>query len=208
MTRLLVIVVLTMMVCLSYGTTMALASDGLDQATIESFKSDFDLDDRALMFTSESTLSFDYSNYLLLEANDYNNLYGSFSFSSGLERFKFSTFACEKNLIGYGEEGTSVGLLVYTQSDDERIVVDHTVRTLGASGLYSDEVAFAYNQVQYLVVAVKVDDRVYSHVYEVTTKEEATKSLLENFKINFTIEEEEAATMPEFDLSVMTEYEF
>lgn len=191
-----------------YGTITTSAAEISDDATIESFQSIFDLSDRAMIYTSENSGLRDYSNYLFIDVSEHNNVYGSFSFSSGLERLKFSAFACEKNLIGYGEEGTTVGMLVYTRVGDDLTVLDHKVRTLGASGLFSDEVSFAYNQVQYLVVAVKIEGDVFSHVYEVTTKEEATKALLENFEIKFIAEEAEEMSVPRFDVAVMMGYDF
>ena len=60
---------------------------------------------------------------------------------------------------------------------------------------------------QYVVVAVREDDRVYSNVYEVTTKEMATKDLLENLEIKF-ISNEVVPEAVVFDFPVMTELDF
>ncbi len=111
--------------------------------------------------------------------------FGAFSFTSGLNHLRFSSFTKDKYYVGYGEEGATVGMIVYTMDEDAIKVIDSSIKTLGASGLYSQEISYKPMTTQYLVVAVMCEGRVVSRTYEVTIKEEATKSLLENLSIDF-----------------------
>ena len=205
--KLILLLTIATIMTIYLGTVTCFASERTDDVSVHSFMTTFALDDDDLEYSSDTSGFFDYVSYFSEDEGIDYSVYGSFCFSSGLERLKFSAFACEKNLVGYGQEDSTVGLLVYTEEDGIRRVLDSKIRTLGASGLFSDEIEFAYNELQYLVVAVKTDEVVYTRVYEVTTKEASTKSLLEHLEINFMTEFEENV-VPEFDLSLMTDYEF
>lgn len=140
---------------------------------------------------------------------DYNE-FGQFAFMTGLGKKRISTFTTDKTLVGQGAEGMSVGMLVYSYNDDgEREVYDYKYKTIGASGLFSDVICFKPASKQYLVVAVTDDESTISRVYEVTTKEEITRSILENFELDFmpTIEEK-VKVEPVFDWVDLLELDF
>ncbi len=179
-------------------------------SSIGAFQEVFGLSDKDLTYASAVFSMSDYPEYMYTPEPRFQNqnVFGNFTFSSGLERVRFSSFSCVKNLVGYGVEGTTVGILVYTKTDDGLEVLDYNVRELGASGLYSNEVSFGYNQVQYMVVAVKDGQFASSKVFEVTTKKASTKSYLENIDIKFIPNEPTPKAVPEFVMPVTKALEF
>jgi len=178
--------------------------------TAEDFMWTFGLDETDLEFRTEG-YDLDFvsdSHYIQAASMVQVNGIGGFVMTSGLDYQKFSTFACERNFIGHGSEGAVLGLMVYTYEDGRALATDSSVAKLGASGLYSDRVCFVENSKQYLLVALKENGIVSSRVFEVTTKEAATKALLENLQIQFMKEVEEEPVRPVFELPQTSEIDF
>lgn len=201
---------LTILLLMLFGISVNAEIRTSEEGVVEGFMTAFDLTAEDLTYTSPYINNYYFADYYygnIGSIRDYNT-YGNFTFSGGLNRLRFSAFSCEKNIVGYGIEGTTVGILVYEITEDGLQVLDHNVRRLGASGLYSDKITFGYNRMQYVVVAVREEDSVYSNVYEVTTKEMATKDFLENLEIKFISDEVAPEAVHVFDFPVMTALDF
>lgn len=188
--------------------TLAAETEG--SLTAEDFIWTFGLDETDLEFRTEGyDLDFVSDSHYIQAASMINvNRIGGFVMTNGLEYQKFSTFACERDFIGHGSEGAFLGLMVYTYVDGQALATDISMAKLGASGLYSESICFVENSKQYLLVALKEDGVTTSRVFEVTTKEAATKALLENLEIQFMKEVEEEPVLPVFELPETTVIDF
>lgn len=118
------------------------------------------------------------------------NDYKVFKFKKGFDKVKFSTFASSKNVSGQGEEGVSVGVLVYKMINNDIKISFDSVKSLGASGLYSETIPFDNIGINNVLIAVKKGDYYKYRVFEITRKKEETKDRLENIQINFLPKEE------------------
>lgn len=174
----------------------------IEKVSIESVLDQFDLELTDIAYKQETSLDYSFGEYV----SPINiNRFSSFVLSSGFDRMDSSTFASEKNLVGQGDQGMTVGVLVYTKSrvaiveEDMTRSVDYktvydlvfsSVKELGASGLYNESVYFSDRGEQYVTVMVRSEDgRVMNRTFRVTTVKEKTKNILENIEIKFIDEE-------------------
>lgn len=134
---------------------------------------------------------------------------GRLKVTRGLDYQQFATFTCERSIAGNGVEGALVGALVYEKREKGIVSAHISMSTLGASGLYSETIDFAENTCQYLMMAVRTGGHTSYRVYEVTTKEAATKEFLENLEVRFMNEkEDDVVTVPKVLLPATTKIEF
>ena len=175
---------------------------------VDEFLETFDATLEDLSFTDYNSVWDAYDDYFYTSSRDNLNEFDDFSFSGGLDYKKFSTFSDVKTLVGYGTEGTVVGLMVYKKVADEVILIDSSIKTLGPSGLYSENIEFECDQVQYVFAAVKQAGVIQSRIYQITTKKEATKAFLENIDIDFLNNQSVPLAVPDFELPVITDIEF
>jgi hypothetical protein len=123
---------------------------------------------------------------------------GTLKISNGFSRQVFSTFASDKSIVGQGQAGSVVGLMVYTvNSNQQKVIQSHAIKTLGASGMFSETINYAPSRIQYLVIAVKDNTGVTRRIFEITTKAMETKLKLENIEIRFVSEEKQVNTSVE-----------
>lgn len=174
----------------------------IESNAVEEFLGNFDMSSDDLYFNEYDSVWDAYEEYFYSSIERDLNQLGGFSFSGGLEYKKFSTFSDEKALVGYGSEDTVVGLLVYKEVDDEVILIDSSLKQLGASGLYSENINFECEESQYLLAAVMQDGIVQSRIYQITTKKEATRDFLENIDIDFLSDDNMRLAVPDFELPV------
>lgn len=167
---------------------------------VEEFLEVFEMSSEDLYFNEYDSVWDAYEAYFYSSIERDLNQFGGFSFSGGLEYKKFSTFSDEKTLVGYGSEDTVVGLMVYKEVDDEVILIDSSLKQLGASGLYSENINFEGEESQYLLAAVMQDGIVQSRIYQITTKQEATRDFLENIDIDFLSDDHMPSVVPDFEL--------
>lgn len=183
-------------------------TNGADDKAVDDFLELFDKTSDDLVFTDFGNVWDDYQAYFYSGSQQDLNQFERFSFSGGLDFKRISTFSEEKTLVGYGDEGTLVGLLVYREDDGDIVMIDSSLKTLGASGLYSERISFDCEQVQYLMVAVMQEGLVQSRIYQITTKKVATKVYLENFDIDFIPSDLVPTTVPDFVLPELTGIDF
>lgn len=150
---------------------------------------------------------------------DYNKI-GGFELSNGFDNQVLTTFANEKTLVGQGDQGTKVGVLVYTVDalpiyegveEPEYTVTYSSFKTLGASGLYTETIQLEKETTQYVSILVSTDGVVRHRTYKVTTLEEEKREIFENIDIDFIDEEpnEEASVDSFMDwLGLEQEFEF
>jgi hypothetical protein len=117
-------------------------------------------------------------------SSDINN-YKVFTFNKGFVKSKFSTFASSKNVLGEGEEGTSVGIVVYKVVDGKVTITFESAKVLGVSGLYNETIEFKDIGTSNLLLAIKKGNYIKYKVLEVSRKKQETKNQLENIEINF-----------------------
>jgi len=123
---------------------------------------------------------------------------GTLKISNGFSRQVFSTFASDKSIVGQGQPGSVVGLMVYTvNGSQQKVIESHAVKTLGASGMFSETIKYAPSRTQYLVIAVKDNTGITRRIFEITTKAMETKLKLENIEIRFVSEEKQENTSVE-----------
>ncbi|PKM53756.1 MAG: hypothetical protein CVV00_11055 [Firmicutes bacterium HGW-Firmicutes-5] len=123
---------------------------------------------------------------------------GTLKISNGFSRQVFSTFASDKSIVGQGQPGSVVGLMVYTvNGNKQKVIESHAVKTLGASGMFSETINYAPSRTQYLVIAVKDNNGITRRIFEITTKAMETKLKLENIEIRFVSEEKQSNTSVE-----------
>ncbi|NDL66420.1 hypothetical protein [Anaerotalea alkaliphila] len=122
----------------------------------------------------------------VLPADAPANQFGGFTMTRGLDRQKIATFATGRTISGSGDMGVNVGYRLYAKDfmGNTRVLAQ-TMKTLGATGFFTDYLDF--NRVGTYFLAVKVVDGKGTWIrwYEITRREEATRNYLENLQINF-----------------------
>lgn len=194
----------------SIGISSMAETKDENENPVDAFIEAFNLEPEDLIFVPVTapleTAPSDLYAYVPSTETNYNTL-GSFAFSRGLDRLKFSTFSCEKTLIGEGSEGLSIGVMVYRMEENNPVYISGSTKRLGASGLYNETVVYRPETKQCMIVAVSNGFHTVSRVYEVTTKEEATKTLLENIEIQF-LPDEPTTEVPSFEMPALVDFDF
>lgn len=201
--KLLVQLIVIIMIVLSISATTIAATE-VAADPFDGFLTTFDLQmsdlDYKAPVAKETSAPYGWLQHSVVTQEN-NNVYGSFTFSGGLNKLALSTFATEKCLVGQGEQGTVVGYLVYTKTDNAPVIVDEKIKVLGSSGMYTETVCFKEDALQVMVVAVSDGSGTIFRSYEVTTVEQATKSFLENINVKFVPSADtQPYVVPSFDL--------
>lgn len=121
------------------------------------------------------------------------------------------TFSSSKNISGNGDEGITVGVLVYdgyTAEGNLEITYQSDFQTIGPSNIFNETIEFNTIGLNNIIIAVMKDGLVEHKIYVVNRKEKETKEKLENIEVEFiSVEEDKDKTETEetFDFSDISE---
>ncbi|MDF1616443.1 hypothetical protein [Petrocella sp. FN5] len=184
-------------ICILFTVVMALSSFAAyaepieaDQAAFNTYLSTFNLTEQNIEY-GNNRLDTGMTTQAL-------STVGTLKISNGFSRQAFSTFASDKSIVGQGQSGSVVGLMVYTvNSNQQKVIESYAIKTLGASGMFSETITYAPSRTQYLVIAVKDHQGITRRIFEITTKAMETKVKLENIQIRFVSEDKQVNTSVE-----------
>lgn len=101
------------------------------------------------------------------------------------------TFYEDKELSGEGEEDTVVGVIVYKIEDGQRQVTFVSERqAIGPSSIYKETIELNNVGENYIIIAVKKDNKIEMKYYCIKRKDGDTKEILENIDIELDAEED------------------
>ncbi|TCT12947.1 hypothetical protein EDC18_11021 [Natranaerovirga pectinivora] len=163
---LLIILISSLFSCMTY------ASAGNTQASMdaEAFLEFFQIDESILFDTVSNAI----------ESERSINNFKYFRLIQGFSRYVNPTFSSQRYLVGEGEPGTSIGIMVYSIRN-ENIVVQNQLRiqTIGASGLFNRMLFFNNIGDNNVLIAVRKNNETIYKRFVVNRKAEETKQRLE-----------------------------
>jgi hypothetical protein len=104
------------------------------------------------------------------------------------------TFSSTKKISGNGEEGITVGIMVYdswTEDGELNITYQSKYQTIGLSKIFDETIELNTIGINYICIAVMKDDDTEYRVYVLNRKEEETREKLENIEIEFKVNDDE-----------------
>lgn len=104
------------------------------------------------------------------------------------------TFSSTKKISGNGEEGITVGIMVYdswTEDGEINITYQSEYQTIGLSKIFDETIELNTIGINYICIAVMKDDDTEYRVYVLNRKEEETREKLENIEIEFKVNDDE-----------------
>jgi hypothetical protein len=104
------------------------------------------------------------------------------------------TFSSTKKISGNGEEGVTVGIMVYdswTEDGKLNITYQSEYETIGLSKIFDETIELNTIGINYICIAVMKDNNIEYRVYVLNRKEEETREKLENIEIEFKVNQEQ-----------------
>jgi hypothetical protein len=113
------------------------------------------------------------------------NDYDFFEFVQGFSRYNMSTFNSQRYLVGEGDPGVEIGIIIYTVNKNNVIEIQGkpTVDVIGASGLYNKTITYDHIGENHVIISVKKGKEVVYKHFVVNRKAEETKNKLEILNI-------------------------
>ncbi|QUH29144.1 hypothetical protein [Vallitalea guaymasensis] len=103
------------------------------------------------------------------------------------------TFSSTKKISGNGEEGVTVGIMVYDSWTEEgklNITYQSEYQTIGLSKIFDETIELNTIGINYICIAVMKDEDTEYRVYVLNRKEEETREKLENIEIEFKVNDD------------------
>lgn len=117
---------------------------------------------------------------------------GSLTWTEGISKKRVKLFAGVKKLLAKGEKNNQINLVLFRVSDDyqsadkEVVILQENSYEIGASRLFSAEVALDRIGLNYLLIQVESDDQITGYqLYQIIVEDIKTKDKLESMTLQF-----------------------